>query len=71
VRRSVLGKAVPLYVRHTELSYASGAAAYQSARLEAILVRELDDLRAPMTPTDRARRAPERLSPRQRNYLDD
>lgn len=40
------------------------------ARLEAVLVRELDDLRAPMTTAERARRAPERLSARQRAYLD-
>ena len=40
------------------------------ARLEAMLVREFDDLRAPMTPAERERRSPARLSPRQQDYLD-
>lgn len=34
------------------------------------VVRDLDDLRAPMTATERARRHPERLTPRQRELLD-
>jgi len=40
------------------------------ARLEARAVRDLDPLRAPPTPAEVQRRAPERLSPRQRYYLD-
>ncbi len=32
--------------------------------------REFDSFRAPLTPQDRARRNPERLTPRQREYLD-
>jgi len=40
------------------------------ARLEASLVRELDSFRAPLTAAEVRRRAPERLSPRQRYYLD-
>ena len=40
------------------------------ARLEAGVVRKLDPLRAPLTAAEVARRAPERLSPRQRYYLD-
>ena len=40
------------------------------ARLERRAVTELDDLRAPLSPAERARRAPERLSERQRAYLD-
>jgi putative phosphonate metabolism protein len=38
--------------------------------LAALLVRGLDHWRAPLTPEDRARRSPDRLSPRQREYLD-
>lgn len=34
------------------------------------VVRDLDDLRAPMTDAERARRRPERLTPRQRELLD-
>ncbi len=33
-------------------------------------VREFDPFRAPLTPEDRARRNPEKLTPRQRDYLD-
>jgi putative phosphonate metabolism protein len=33
-------------------------------------VEHFDSLRAPLTPQDRARRNPERLTPRQRDYLD-
>jgi 2'-5' RNA ligase len=40
------------------------------ARLEAKIVRKLDPLRAPLTAAEVRRRAPERLSPRQRYYLD-
>jgi 2'-5' RNA ligase len=40
------------------------------ARLEAKIVRKLDPLRAPLTAGEVRRRAPERLSPRQRYYLD-
>jgi 2'-5' RNA ligase len=40
------------------------------ARFEASVVRKLDPLRAPLTAAEIARRAPERLSPRQRYYLD-
>jgi 2'-5' RNA ligase len=40
------------------------------ARLEASVVRKLDPLRAPLTAAEVTRRAPERLSPRQRYYLD-
>jgi hypothetical protein len=40
------------------------------ARLEAKIVRKLDPLRAPLTAAEVQRRAPERLSPRQRYYLD-
>jgi putative phosphonate metabolism protein len=39
-------------------------------QLAADAVRHFDDLRAPLTPQDRARRNPERLTPRQRDYLD-
>ena len=39
-------------------------------RLAADAVREFDGWRAPMTPEDRARRNPDRLTPRQRDYLD-
>jgi hypothetical protein len=38
--------------------------------LASTLVRAADHLRAPLTPTDRARRSPDRLTPRQRAYLD-
>ena len=38
--------------------------------LAADAVRHFDDFRAPLTPQDRARRHPERLTPRQREYLD-
>ncbi len=38
--------------------------------LATTLVRGLDHWRAPLTPADRARRTSERLSPRQRDYLD-
>lgn len=40
------------------------------AALERRAVTELDDLRAPLSSAERARRAPERLSERQRSYLD-
>jgi len=40
------------------------------ARLEAKIVRKLDPFRAPLTAAEVRRRAPERLSPRQRYYLD-
>jgi 2'-5' RNA ligase len=40
------------------------------ARLEASVVRKLDPLRAPLTAAEIERRAPARLSPRQRYYLD-
>jgi putative phosphonate metabolism protein len=40
------------------------------AELAALLVRGLDHWRAPLTLEDRARRSPDRLSPRQREYLD-
>lgn len=40
------------------------------AALERRAVTELDDLRAPLSVAERARRAPERLSERQRAYLD-
>jgi 2'-5' RNA ligase len=40
------------------------------ARLEAKIVRKLDPLRAPLTAAEVQRRAPERLSARQRYYLD-
>jgi putative phosphonate metabolism protein len=40
------------------------------ARLEANVVRKLDPLRAPPTAAEVERRAPDRLSPRQRYYLD-
>jgi 2'-5' RNA ligase len=40
------------------------------ARLEANVVRKLDPLRAPLTAAEIERRAPARLSPRQRYYLD-
>jgi putative phosphonate metabolism protein len=45
----------------------------RSAELEqlaAAAVRHFDSLRAPLTPEDRARRKPDRLTPRQRDYLD-
>lgn len=38
--------------------------------LAARVVRELDPHRAPLTPEDRSRRQPDRLSPAQRNLLD-
>ncbi len=44
-----------------------------SAELQAMAadaVRHFDSFRAPLTATDRARRNPERLPPRQRDYLD-
>lgn len=40
------------------------------ARLALAVVRHLDDLRAPLTATEIARRRPESLSPRQRGNLD-
>jgi hypothetical protein len=40
------------------------------ARLEARVVRKLDPLRLPLTAAEVERRAPARLSPRQRYYLD-
>ena len=40
-------------------------------QLAADAVREFDGFRAPLTPEDRARRKPEKLTPRQRDYLDD
>lgn len=40
------------------------------ARLEAAIVRHFDTLRAPLTEAEIARRMPERLSDRQRSYLD-
>ena len=39
-------------------------------RLAADCVRAFDPFRAPLTPEDRARRNPDRLTPRQRGYLD-
>ena len=39
-------------------------------QLAADCVRAFDPFRAPLTPEDRARRKPERLTPRQRAYLD-
>jgi putative phosphonate metabolism protein len=39
-------------------------------RLAADCTREFDSFRAPLTPEDRARRNPSRLTPRQRDYLD-
>jgi putative phosphonate metabolism protein len=39
-------------------------------RLAADCTRDLDPFRAPLTPEDRARRNPSKLSSRQRNYLD-
>jgi putative phosphonate metabolism protein len=39
-------------------------------QLAADAVSALDSFRAPLTPGDRARRNPERLTPRQRDYLD-
>jgi putative phosphonate metabolism protein len=42
----------------------------QLEQLAADAVTHFDDLRAPLTPQDRARRHPERLTPRQRDYLD-
>jgi putative phosphonate metabolism protein len=42
----------------------------QLEQLAADAVRHFDSLRAPLTPQDRARRNPERLAPRQRDYLD-
>jgi putative phosphonate metabolism protein len=47
--------------------------AERSAALEALAadcVRDFDAFRAPLTPEDRARRNPEKLTPRQREYLD-
>jgi putative phosphonate metabolism protein len=40
------------------------------ARLAADCTREFDSFRAPLTPEDRARRNPSRLTPRQRDYLE-
>lgn len=42
----------------------------ETARLESVAVRSLDRFRAPLTPSERARRNPERLSPRQREMLE-
>jgi putative phosphonate metabolism protein len=42
----------------------------QLEQLAADAVRHFDSLRAPLTPQDRARRHPERLTQRQRDYLD-
>ena len=39
-------------------------------QLAADTVTAFDDFRAPLTPQDRARRKPDRLTPRQRDYLD-
>jgi putative phosphonate metabolism protein len=39
-------------------------------RLAADCTRDFDSFRAPLTPEDRARRNPSRLTPRQRDYLD-
>jgi putative phosphonate metabolism protein len=39
-------------------------------RLAADCTREFDSFRAPLTPEDRARRNPQQLTPRQRDYLD-
>jgi hypothetical protein len=39
-------------------------------QLAADCVREFDDFRAPMTAEDRARRKPDKLTERQRDYLD-
>ena len=39
-------------------------------QLAADVTREFDSFRAPLTPQDRARRNPEKLTPRQREYLD-
>jgi putative phosphonate metabolism protein len=40
------------------------------AQLAAEVTREFDSFRAPLTPEDRIRRNPAKLTPRQRNYLD-
>ncbi|MDQ0470650.1 DUF1045 domain-containing protein [Labrys wisconsinensis] len=40
------------------------------AALERAILEGFEPFRAPLTPEDRARRNPERLSPRQRDYLD-
>jgi putative phosphonate metabolism protein len=42
----------------------------QLEQLAADAVRHFDHLRAPLTPQDRARRHPDQLPPRQRDYLD-
>jgi putative phosphonate metabolism protein len=39
-------------------------------RLAADCTRDFDSFRAPLTPEDRARRNPQQLTPRQRDYLD-
>ncbi|MEI9924850.1 MAG: DUF1045 domain-containing protein [Bradyrhizobium sp.] len=39
-------------------------------QLAAEVTREFDSFRAPLTPEDRIRRNPEKLTPRQRDYLD-
>jgi putative phosphonate metabolism protein len=39
-------------------------------KFAADVTREFDSFRAPLTPQDRARRNPEKLTPRQREYLD-
>lgn len=48
----------------------AGAPAPALHALADAVVRDLDDLRAPITDAERARRRPERLTPRQRDYLD-
>jgi putative phosphonate metabolism protein len=48
----------------------AGAPAPALRALADAVVRDLDDLRAPMTDAERDRRRPERLTPRQRELLD-
>ena len=56
------------FVALTPTAAAPGRA--ELAALESRAVRELEPLRAPLSEAERARRAPERLTPRQRDYLD-
>lgn len=56
------------FVALTPAADAAGRA--RLTELEARAVRELDRFRAPLSEAERARRAPERLSTRQRDYLD-
>ena len=46
------------------------APSHELARLESAVVRSLDRFRAPLTEGERLRRDPQRLSPRQRDYLE-